>query len=78
MTTIAKIITRTITERHDVLAGTNREQHEQYLADGFIFDWRARQYRRTTNERFTVDVDGVLTPILPGKAEEAVAPKAAA
>lgn len=78
MTNISKIITRTITERHDVLAGTNREQHEQYLADGFIFDWRARQYRRTTNERFTVDAEGVLTPIMPGKVDEAVARKAAA
>lgn len=75
MSNIVKVISRTTTERHDVLAGTTVEQHKQYLADGFTYDRLARQYRRSKTERFTVDADGVLKPIV---AEEVVAARAAA
>jgi hypothetical protein len=63
MSNITEILSRTVTERRDILLGATPEAHRQLIAEGFIHDRLARQYRRSVTERFTVDDQGVIAPI---------------
>lgn len=53
------IIIETIstTTRRTYTAGTSTEEHKKLLAEGYTFDYRAGQYRRTVKD--TMVFDGV-------------------